>query len=149
MIQPDMLIELVDRLSKFFFVAKRYGDALHDNIGLTTGERALLTSISAGGETVPRLADARSISRQAIQKTVDLLEAKGLIRKVAPETDRRSRLLETTAEGRRLLERVRQRDRLAAAMPVTGLSAADLAATGRVLDALEAELARRTEDLKP
>ena len=149
MTQPDALIELVDRLSRFFFVAKRYGDALHGNIGLTTGERALLQSISAGGATVPRLADERGISRQAVQKTVDLLESKGLIRKVAPETDRRSRLLETTAEGRRLLDRVRQRERAAAALPATGLSAADLDATGRVLDALEKELVRRKEDLKP
>ena len=76
---------------------------------LTTGERAVLRELEELGErTVPQMADRRGISRQAIQRTVDLLDERGLVSKHVPETDKRSRVLRLTDQGKLQLEKLAQ-----------------------------------------
>ncbi len=149
MTKPDDLIQLIDRLSRFFFVAKRYGDALHAGEGLTTGERALLMDIATGrGVAVPQLADQRGISRQATQKTVDLLVARTLVSKIENQADRRSRTLRITGAGREMLKRIGKREEAEVEANALDLSASDVEAVGRVIDTLEAALAERTSALR-
>jgi DNA-binding MarR family transcriptional regulator len=73
------------------------------------GPRASLLSVLvfAGPLSVTALAELEQVSSPAITKTVTLLEAAGLARRVRSASDGRVVLVSATSAGRRLLERGR------------------------------------------
>ena len=145
---PDVLPSLIDRLSAFFFLARRYGEALHAADALSSGERAILKEIAANGtSTVPDLAASRAVSRQAIQKTVDQLIARGALEKAGSEADRRTRQLTVTPAGRALLGRIARRERAEAGNFADAFAADELEAFDVVLTRIEQALRARTKDL--
>ena len=145
---PAPLSLLIDRLAGFFFLARQYGQALHATDALSSGERAILKEIAAAGSrTVPDLAESRAISRQAIQKTVDLLVARGALTKAASTRDRRTRRLGVTPAGTALLRKIARREADEAARFRTAFTAQELETFTTVLGRLETILAQRTEEL--
>ena len=121
---------------------KALGDRLHHDLRVTTAMRAVLETLHQGGdETVPRIARAKSVTRQHIQVIVnDLVEA-GLVTTRANPTDQRSPLVAPTRAGRAVFERMRQREKavlveLAQALPSTqiGSALATLEALHKFLD---------------
>jgi DNA-binding MarR family transcriptional regulator len=134
MIDPTLFDDFVERLRETFFALRAVSERLLNELDCTPAERGILQEIDRlGPQTVPALALARAISRQAMQRTIDgLLQHERLVEEPNPR-HLRSPLLTLTATGRRLLNDVRQRERrllAAAALPV---SAAELQRTTRVL----------------
>jgi len=148
MTRENDLITLVDRLSRFFFLAQRYGGALHHKHNISSGERALLLELAAmGPRTVPQMADKRGISRQAIQKTVDALSGRGFVRKVVVPEDRRNRLLKLTSKGWDLIGVMKLAEKKEAQRLTDAVSTDKIEALNAFLDQIEAAMRQRAVEL--
>jgi DNA-binding MarR family transcriptional regulator len=93
------------------------GDALVEPFGLTSARWQVLgaVALSGGQVTVPQVARTMGLTRQAIQKQVDLLKKEGLMHTVTNPDHERSQLLQLTASGQRAYARADARWRLEAA----------------------------------
>ena len=78
--------------------------------GLTWGEHLVLAALRRSGRpyrlTPTKLFSALLLSSGAMTNRLDRLEAMGLVRRLANPSDRRGRLVELTAKGRRVVEKV-------------------------------------------
>lgn len=147
--QTAEIVSLVDRLAAFYFVAKRYGTRLHTDANLTTGERAVLKELARLGErTVPQIADRRGISRQAIQRTIDSLERRGLVTKHVPDNDRRNRIIRLSGSGKKLLKAVHSVELEEARDLQDALTRRQLEQVNETLDVLELGLEQRIAELE-
>ncbi|HEY8546485.1 MAG TPA: MarR family transcriptional regulator, partial [Acidimicrobiales bacterium] len=111
--------------------------------GLTPSQASALMSVGKHGPlTLGRLARIEQIAPPTTTRIVAKLEDDGLVRRETDPNDRRSVLVELTAEGRRRLDHSRRRrsawlaERLAALDPDRQ---AEVAAALRVLEALTAD----------
>jgi DNA-binding MarR family transcriptional regulator len=103
--------------------------------GLPFGRVRALRRLSAGPLTLRELADITSSDAPATTVLVNDLEARGLILRQPHPTNRRAKLVSLTRAGRDLVTRSnRVQERPPAAFAT--LSPEDLAALGRVVDAL-------------
>jgi DNA-binding MarR family transcriptional regulator len=106
--------------------------------------RAIMSSLAAGrGRSVPDLARERTVSRQHIQSVINELLNAGLAAAVSNPSHRRSPLLVLTDEGLRRLRIVEARETEYLTRIAPAVSHLELAATGRLFDHLERELAAR------
>ncbi|MEZ5998220.1 MAG: MarR family transcriptional regulator [Hyphomonas sp.] len=143
------LATTIDRLSAFFFLARRYGHALHAAEALSSGERAILKDVArGGGESVPELAASRAISRQAIQKTVNQLVARGAVAKAPSPEDRRANRLVATPEGRDLLRKLARRETVEASRYVDEFTEEELDVFDSVLTRMEGLIRTRVRQLE-
>jgi DNA-binding MarR family transcriptional regulator len=141
--QPD-LAPLVNRLPRLNFLLRAVGEALHADLGITTGTRDVMTSLASGApRTVPDLARERPVSRQHIRTLVNELLAEGLVEMLPNPSHRRSRLIGLTDEGRRRLRVLREREAELLARTAPAVSQADIAGATRIFDLLERDLAGR------
>jgi DNA-binding MarR family transcriptional regulator len=88
--------------------AARYLTAVYDQVlaqsGLRTTQFSILHRLSArGAQAITELAAVMAMDRTTLGRNLKLLEQDGLLR-VAPGADRRERLVELTAKGRKKLE---------------------------------------------
>ena len=91
-----------------YFRLQAAGDRVHATRGLTTGMRGLLISLDElGPTTAVRLADLRPVSRQAMHKLAQQVIARGLVRQIENDGDKRAPLLCLTAKGKAELGRLR------------------------------------------
>lgn len=111
--------------------------------GLTPSQASALMSIDKHGPlTLGQLARIEQIAPPTTTGIVAKLEDDGLVRREAAANDRRSVLVEATAEGRRRLDHSRRRRSAWLAERLATFDAdqrADLAAALRVLEALAAD----------
>ena len=143
------LATTIDRLSAFFFLARRYGHALHAAEALSSGERAILKDVArGGGQSVPELAASRAISRQAIQKTVDQLVARGAVEKTPSPEDRRTKHLAATPEGLDLLRKLARRETTEAGRYVEEFTPEELDVFESVLTRMEGLIRARIRQLE-
>lgn len=84
-------------------VLRRHGEEIAGRVGQTQARWQLLSVVSDGAWTVPRVAERLGISRQAVQRVADDLHADGLLRFVDNPEHRRSPLVELTDVGRETL----------------------------------------------
>lgn len=106
-------------------------------LGLTPGEVVALAHLGAGEPlAVAELQAASGQRPSTLTGVIDRLEQRGLLRRIVNARDRRSFVLELTAEGRQAAKQVEEA--LARLEARAGLDAADLAAFRRVIAALEA-----------
>ena len=119
------------------------GDAVVASLGLTSARWQVLGAIAGASEapSVPAVAGAMGLSRQAVQKQVDLLLEDGLIAARANPAHGRSPLYQLTGAGRAALARADQRWSSEAAHLSDAISSPALRASARLLD----ELAERLE----
>jgi DNA-binding MarR family transcriptional regulator len=143
--QPD-LAPLVNRIPRLYFLLRAVGDALHADLGITTGMRGVMTSLTSEPKTVPELARERPVSRQHIQTLVNDLTAAGLVETIPNPQHRRSPLIGLTDEGRRRLKEMREREASLLARTAPQVSSAELAAASRLFDLLERDLAARATE---
>ena len=88
------------------------GNALHAEDGVTSGMRGVMESLSEGGkQTVPRIARAKTVSRQHIQVLADQLIAAGFATIARNPAHKRSHLIELTREGERVFGAIRAREK--------------------------------------
>lgn len=142
------LLALIDRLSRFFFIARKFGNALHRDADISTGQRSVLMEVAqSDGRNVSQMAARRGISKQAVQKMVDSLAARGLVRKITPPSDRRNRIIEITAEGRALLGSLATIEMQEVSTFLNTLPDTNLGEINALLDALEGALNTRSTEL--
>ncbi|HEY1749986.1 MAG TPA: MarR family winged helix-turn-helix transcriptional regulator [Caulobacteraceae bacterium] len=141
--QPD-LAPFVNRIPRLYFLLRAAGDALHADLGITTGMRGVMTSLAATGpRAVPELARERPVSRQHIQTLAKALLAAGLVEARPNPEHRRSPLLSLTDEGRRRLKEMQDCEAALLARTAPSVSPVELAAATRLFDLLERDLAAR------
>jgi DNA-binding MarR family transcriptional regulator len=141
--QPD-LAPLIERIPRLYYQLRALADELNGALGVTASMRGVMTQLSTGRpRTVPDLARERQVSRQHVQTVVNDLMTAGLARIEANPASRRSPLISLTEEGRRHLRLMREREAAALTQIAPAISHAELAATMRLFDILERELAER------
>jgi DNA-binding MarR family transcriptional regulator len=116
------LTAVIDETRLLFHRLKLTAEKLH-RLGETTGgKRGVLESLARQGpQTVPQLARARPVSRQHIQMLVNPLVEDGLVELVENPRHRRSKLVQLTPAGKRMVEEIRRREK-----PVLGALAEEL-----------------------
>lgn len=113
--------------------------------GLSVGTRAVLELLEESGPaTVPELAARLDLTRQAVQRHVDDLVARGHAEPRPNPAHRRSVLIHPTDAGQRTMRTVRARELDDLAEMGTDCSLDDLATAVRVLDSLTHDVRART-----
>lgn len=109
--------------------------AVADALGMSFGRARAVRRVARRSMTMSELADALGIDRPNATTLVDGLEAEGLVRRRPHPTDRRAKLVEATAKGRRLAQRA---DAILGTPPAafTELSPSDLEALNALLERL-------------
>ena len=119
------------------------GDVLVAPIGLSSARYQVLGAIALAGAplTVPNVARNMGLTRQGVQKQVDLLVSEGLLSLSPNPGHRRSPLLLLTSAGRRAYARADARWRKLARRLTAPFPHAALAQAGDVVEALAGSLA--------
>jgi DNA-binding MarR family transcriptional regulator len=96
-----------------------------DAVGMTFGRARTIRRLARRAMSMSQLAEALGIDRSNATVVVDDLEAQGFVRRRPHPTDRRAKLVEATAKGKRLARRA---EAILATPPpaITALSAQDL-----------------------
>jgi DNA-binding MarR family transcriptional regulator len=96
-----------------------------DAVGMTFGRARTIRRLARRAMSMSELAEALGIDRSNATVVVDDLEAQGFVRRRPHPTDRRAKLVEATAKGKRLARRA---EAILATPPpaITALSAQDL-----------------------
>jgi DNA-binding MarR family transcriptional regulator len=144
MLEPDelerarALSELALALFRTHGALVARGDDVVAPLGLTSARWQVLGALALAGEAlpVPAIARAMGLSRQAIQKQVDLLLHEGLVSARPNPAHGRSPLFQLSGAGRAAFARAEQRWALEAALLSESVSPAALKATTRLLDHL-------------
>ena len=98
--------EAAETLFELLMAHKRVMLVVAREFGLTLQQLGALRNLVPGeGLTMSGLAEALSCDAANVTAVVDKLEARGLVRR-ATSTDRRVRLLDTTARGAQLREKI-------------------------------------------
>ena len=82
------------------------GDQIASEFGLSSARWQVLGAIDADAGTVPGIARAMGLTRQSVQRTVDLLNADGLVEYLDNPAHRRSKLVVMTGKGRKTYEAI-------------------------------------------
>lgn len=96
--------------------------------------------VEFGPATQSRIADHLGHGRATTGSTIDQLENRGLVTRTLDPSDRRVRLVEVTASGRDMAERLREVDLFVSKTLRTGITRAERRALASVLNRLEANL---------
>jgi DNA-binding MarR family transcriptional regulator len=124
------------------------GDAIVAPLGLSGARWQVLGAIVVAGEalSVPAIARSMGLSRQAIQKQVDLLEQEGLVLARPNPAHGRSPLFQLTGAGRAAFARADQRWSIEAAQLTEPLALSSLKAATRLLEQLSERLRSRADN---
>jgi DNA-binding MarR family transcriptional regulator len=107
--------------------------------GLTPTKISILfTVVRIGPVGLSELSEAEGVNPTMLSRVVAGLVEKGLVKRISSETDRRAALLEPTAAGRRLAERIRRERTDALNAALEPLAAEHRHALEAALPALEA-----------
>jgi DNA-binding MarR family transcriptional regulator len=108
-----------------------------DALGMTFGRTRALRRLARRPMSMSELASMLGIDRPNATVLVDDLEKQGLVERRPHPTDRRAKLVETTAKGKQLARRA---DAILATPPaaLSALEDEDLAALQRILERLRA-----------
>lgn len=132
----ELLLE-VFRLNGALLAA---GDRLAAPEGLSSARWQVLGAIATGPATVPAIGRAMGLTRQGVQRTVDLLRREGLVEQVDNPGHRRARLVRLTSEGARRLDALSRRQAAWANAVADGIGAGELEAARRLAGRLRARL---------
>jgi DNA-binding MarR family transcriptional regulator len=140
-LQPvDELIVTVFRLNGSLIDA---GNRLVADIGLTSAWWQVLGALALSPVplTVPQIARNMGIARQSVQRVIDLLNERSLVRLDENPHHRRAKLATLTREGAAAFEKAMKRQRPWAENLAAGLSDEAIAAAVGVLKRLDQRLA--------
>jgi DNA-binding MarR family transcriptional regulator len=106
------LEDLLDQVRLLWHVAVQAAERLHEAEPLTLGMRAVLEYLALHGPTaVPAIARSRHVTRQHVQALVNGLLDLRLVSLDDNPAHRRSALVRLTPEGRKTIDRMRNRER--------------------------------------
>jgi DNA-binding MarR family transcriptional regulator len=111
--RPDLDVsptETLQRITRLALLQSANFAEFFARYGLTWGEYLVLTALRRAGSPFrmnpTKLYRAVILSSGAMTNRLDRLEEMGLVRRLYDPTDRRGRLVELTARGRRLVDKV-------------------------------------------
>ena len=109
-----------------------------DNTGLTPTTTAMLFAIGREGPiTLGELATREHVAPPTITKSIDKLDADGLVERIRDEADRRVCRVALTTAGRKQIDANRSRRNAWLARQLRGLSDEDVAKLSDAVDVLE------------
>jgi DNA-binding MarR family transcriptional regulator len=109
---PQALYAVIVEVRRLFHRLANVTDALHEDLGITAAQRAVLEALAeTGAAAVPDLARRKGVTRQHIQTLANELEAARLLSPRPNPAHQRSPLLEVTEKGQRTFETIRGRER--------------------------------------
>ena len=85
------------------------GDGIAAPEGQTSARWQVLGVVAGGPASVAQVAREMGLTRQAVQRTADLLAADGLVRYADNPHHRRAKLVTMTPEGRQALDHIQRR----------------------------------------
>ena len=85
------------------------GDSIAAPVGQTSARWQVLGVVAGGPASVAQVARAMGLTRQAVQRTADLLAADGLVQYTDNPHHRRAKLVTMTPKGRQALNYITQR----------------------------------------
>ncbi len=124
------------------------GDSLVADLGITSASWRVLGEVTLGPTALPvaHLARNMGLTRQAVQRVVDILVARGLVRYEDNPHHARARLVVATDEGRDAYDGAMRRQRPWAIALARGIPAEHLTIARDVIRALDSTLATRQGD---
>ena len=135
------LVELTDEVRLLYHSMARFADEAHAERQVRTPMRAVLEHLDRFGETtVPRIAQARGVSRQHIQVIVNDLVRAGLVEVVDNPAHRRSRLVGLTSTGTTIIGEMLQAERELLRESFDGLQESDLISAHNTLNTIRCRL---------
>lgn len=106
------LTAIITHVRRCFQLLATISDEMLADLGLTASLRAVMEHLHEHGpQTVPQIAEEKSVRRQSIQALVDQLREEGLVTTSPNPAHRRSVLVSLTREGRAVFIRIQQRER--------------------------------------
>jgi DNA-binding MarR family transcriptional regulator len=135
------VVAITRAVRRLFHQLKAYGTTLHADTDVTVPMRGVLeTIVQKGPSTVPRMARMRPVSRQHIQRIVDELLERGLVRLDANPDHKRSSLVSLTQKGRATFHSMLASEIAAFDHLARGLSRGEIATARKVLQQLTTRL---------
>jgi DNA-binding MarR family transcriptional regulator len=134
MVPADSFDDFVESLRGVFFALRAVSAEMLADLDCSAIERGILKDLEEQGpQTVPALAHARAVSRQAMQKAVDRLAGRGLLAVEPNPRHQRSSLIALAPAGKKLFTEIRARERRILARVELPISDAELRRTTRAL----------------
>jgi DNA-binding MarR family transcriptional regulator len=94
-----LIAQLRDETERLYKSVDAYDQAVSEALGINRSDLRCLKSLQYGPLTPKQLAEKLSLTSGTVTPLLDRLEALGLIRRNASQTDRRSLVIEMTADG--------------------------------------------------
>ena len=126
--------EFIQHVREVFFALRAISEDLLEGLDCTAPERSILADLDRlGPQTVPAMAQARFVSRQAMQKNIDRLIEQKRVQAEPNPRHRRSVLIALTPVGQKLFSEIRTRERRLLSRRELPVSEAELRRTARTL----------------
>lgn len=143
--RPAQLTELVLETFRLNGRLLAAGDRLTAPLGLTSARWQVLGALGAAPLPAAQIARNMGLTRQSVQRTVNLLEAEGLVALAENPNHRRAKLVALTPEGQRRLAAVSRGQVRWAERVSDPLRVRELQTAVRVLRALREQLERNEQ----
>lgn len=143
------LTDLIDEVRLLFHSLTQTAETLHGSRAVNPSMRAVLEYLGHHGDSpVPRIAEARRVSRQHVQVIVNDLTAAGLAALRDNPSHRRSRLVTMTQAGREALAEMMALERDLFTSVTATIDGVDLIAASQTLRTVRLRLETRTEAME-
>ncbi len=110
---PSVLYQLIWQTRRLFQRLRSTSEELLEGSGINASHRAVLEFLHLKQpQTVPGIANEKSVSRQHIQTVVNDLLGLGLIHSIENPAHKRSSLLQLTRRGKTLFESIQKKEAL-------------------------------------
>lgn len=109
----------------------------------------LVYIIEFGPATQSKIADHLGHGRATTGATVDILERRGFVERLADPNDRRVKLVQVTSEGLELSEKLREIDMHLSTVLRNGITRSERRALASVLNRLQANLLETMQETRP
>lgn len=111
-VKAEKIEALSREVRRLFHRLKAVGDQIHTNDEISTSHRAVLEGLyKFGPQSVPAMARARPVSRQHIQKLVNLLLKLNLVEQAPNPGHKASPIIKLTAKGAQHFERLIKKEK--------------------------------------
>jgi DNA-binding MarR family transcriptional regulator len=142
-------VELSEEVRLVFHSLSRLAEAAHAGRGINPPMRAVLEYLHRSGEaTVPQIAQARGVSRQHIQTTMNHLSDREMVAVRSNPAHRRSGLYHLTEAGEKSMSEILDAEEGLCAEALRDLDQSDLAVAAQTLSAVRQRLQQVTHDLE-
>jgi DNA-binding MarR family transcriptional regulator len=122
------------------------GDRLSRDLGLSSSRWQVLYAVLDGPLPAASIARDMGLTRQSVQRTVDLLAAEGLVSFAKNPYHRRAKLVRLTDRGLELLRTILARQAVWADDLADGIPADELQSSAQLLETIRQRLDDRTEE---